>query len=67
MGTFDRNMVFETALEAMSGVDPARRDQLLIDALVVSVARSRQLLDLEPRNGTTEVLRVRGQHVAVPA
>jgi hypothetical protein len=66
VGTFDRNMVFETTLEALSAVEPARRDELLGAALVASVARSRRLLDLDDRNAVHEMLSPGEQRVATP-
>jgi hypothetical protein len=68
VGTFDRNHVFETTLEALSGVEPARRDQLLCTALGSSVARSRQVLGLDKHSGAAQEVSSRGdQHLAVRA
>jgi hypothetical protein len=61
VGTFSRNHVFETILEALGDVEPAHRDQLLCTALDSSVARSRQVLGLDDHSGTQEVLS-RGDH-----
>lgn len=65
MGTFDRNRVFETILEALGDVEPARRDRLLCTALASSVARSRQVLGVDSHSGAQEVLSRGDQHRAV--
>lgn len=63
VGTLDRNMVFETTLEALRGVEPACRDQLLVAALDGAVARTRLLLGVTGR-GTSGAA---APHTAVPA
>jgi hypothetical protein len=67
VGTFDRNWVFETILEALGDVEPARRDQLLCTALGSSVTRSRQVLGLDNHSGAQEVSNRGDQHLAVCA
>lgn len=63
LGTFDRNMVFETTLEALSGVQPARRDQLLCAALGGGLARARRLLVLDDPSPAYEVSSAGHRHV----
>jgi hypothetical protein len=67
VGTFDRNHVFETTLQALGDVEPARRDQLLCTALASSVARSRRVLGLDNHSDPQEVLGRGDQHLVVSA
>jgi hypothetical protein len=67
VGTFDRNHVFETTLQALGDVEPARRDQLLCTALASSVARSRRVLGLDNHSGPPGGVGRGDQHRAVCA
>jgi hypothetical protein len=53
VGTIDRNLVFQKALEALGEVDPPCRDRLLGEALASAVARTRHVLGL-PGPGAAE-------------
>jgi hypothetical protein len=67
VGTFDRNLVFEKTLEALSDLEPARRDQLLCTALASSVAHSRQVLGLYNGGPAYEMLSRGDLHPAAHA